>query len=92
MVGIIEDEKNHLWLSTGKGVSKFDLSIQRFINFDTKDGLGSEEFSVAADKLNNGNIVFGGSSGITIFNPDSIYINEFKAPVIINSFKFLIRR
>ncbi len=87
IVGIIEDENNHLWLSTGKGLSKFDLNTLQFINFDIKDGLGSEEFSVAAVKLKNGNILLGGNSGLTFFNPDSIYINEFNAPVIINSFK-----
>ncbi len=85
--GIIEDNHKHLWLSTGKGLSKFDPETKKFINFDIKDGLGSQEFSLAAAKLRNGNIILGGNIGVTIFNPDSIYINKFNSPLIIKSFK-----
>ncbi len=85
--GIIEDDNRNLWLSTAKGLSKFNLDTKKFINFDVKDGIGSREFSLAAAKLRNGNIILGGNTGITIFNPDSIYVNNFDSPLIIKSFK-----
>ncbi len=43
--GIIEDDKGIIWLSTNKGLSKFDPYEKKFRNYEKSDGLPAEEFS-----------------------------------------------
>ena len=41
---ILNDNKNHLWLGTGNGLSRFDPVTKTFTNYDYKDGLQSNVF------------------------------------------------
>jgi ligand-binding sensor domain-containing protein/two-component sensor histidine kinase len=84
--GIVEDKKNDLWLSTINGISRFNPKEITFQNFSKEDGLQSNLFSqsVCLDGT-NGNIYFGGSNGLNIFNPGDVKINTFNSPVIISS-------
>ena len=43
--GILEDRVGRLWLSTKKGISRFDPQTETFRNYDVSDGLQSNEFS-----------------------------------------------
>jgi len=72
--GILPDEKNNtLWLSTFEGLSRMDLKTRQFNNFSIADGIQSQLFADGAFlKTQSGLFVFGGSNGITIFNPDDI--------------------
>lgn len=68
--GIIEDNKNNLWLSTNGGISCFNLSTKTAKNFTANDGLQSNEFNTGAYyKGASGNIYFGGIKGFNWFNP-----------------------
>ena len=42
---ILEDRLGRLWLSTQKGVSRFDPLTETFRNYDVSDGLQSDELS-----------------------------------------------
>ena len=71
--GILPDEKGNLWLSTNKGLSRFNTATKRFSNFDVSDGLQSNEFNrYAYCKTNEGILIFGGVNGLNYFNPDDI--------------------
>lgn len=84
--GILPDDFNTLWLSTNNGLSRLDLSSKTFSNFDVSDGLVGNEFNYGAfTKLKNGELMFGGASGITYFNPNAIIENAFIPPVSITS-------
>lgn len=83
---ILPDDFNNIWLSTNKGLSRLNLSTYQFKNFDVSDGLLSNEFNYRAFlKLKNGNLMFGGISGIDFFNPDNIEENSFVPPVSVTS-------
>lgn len=70
---ILEDDHGNLWLSTYKGLSKFNPSLLTFHNYSESDGLQSNQFSFnAALKLQSGEFAFGGIKGFNIFHPDSI--------------------
>lgn len=84
--GILADNNNYLWLSTSYGLSRFNLSTFQFIFYDAKDGLGNNQFSQGYLKCRNGDMIFGGINGITVFNPDNIKINENEPKVVITSF------
>jgi PAS domain S-box-containing protein len=85
--GIMEDKAGFLWMSTNKGLSRFDKQ-QIFANFDVGDGLQDNEFNSGAYLLaKDGRMLFGGANGITMFRPKDITINELIAPVVMTDFK-----
>lgn len=73
ILGILEDNKHNLWLSTFRGISRFSPDKMTFHNFTESDGLQSNQFSFnAATVLSTGEFAFGGINGFNIFYPDSI--------------------
>jgi signal transduction histidine kinase len=88
VMGILEDAAGRLWISTKKGISRFDPRTQTFRNYDVSDGLHSNEFSRSCTHQNqNGEMLFGGSNGITAFFPDNIRDNPYVPPIVITSFR-----
>lgn len=86
--GILEDEKGHLWLSTNKGLSKFDLKEEIFTNYGVEDGLQGLEFNYNAyHKSRSGQMFFGGVRGFNAFYPENVEKNPFISPVVITNFQ-----
>ncbi|MCU4154739.1 hypothetical protein J1N10_02050 [Carboxylicivirga sp. A043] len=81
----ILEHHNKLWISTNKGISQVDINTGEVINFDVNDGLQSNEFNTASEKLGNGNLVFGGINGFNVFHPDSIRQSMYKPPLYFTS-------
>lgn len=80
--GILEDETGNLWISTHSGISKFIPEEKKFINFYTSDGLQGNEFNLGACyEAKDGEMIFGGISGITSFYPSQI--NDRRTPLNI---------
>jgi signal transduction histidine kinase/ligand-binding sensor domain-containing protein/DNA-binding response OmpR family regulator len=68
-----EDLQGNLWISTDKGLSKFNPNTDEFQNFFVKDGLLSDQFYwSASDADAQGNIYFGGIAGLNYFNAADI--------------------
>lgn len=88
VMGILEDNKKNLWISTQKGISKFDIKTNTFVNYDISDGLVESGFNRNATcKTNNGVLYFGNISGYTIIKPDEIVPNPHKPNVVLTDFK-----
>lgn len=86
--GILEDEEGMLWLSTNKGISKFNPENNSFRNYDVSDGLQSNEFNRNAyHKSRDGEMFFGGINGINSFYPRLLEDNFHIPPVVITDFK-----
>jgi len=85
---ILEDEQGNLWLSTNDGLSKFDPITKTFRNYDVNDGLQGNEFlKTSGYKTRSGELLFGGSNGFNLFNPEDIKDNPFIPPVVITHFQ-----
>ncbi|MEW4925461.1 two-component regulator propeller domain-containing protein [Algibacter sp. 2305UL17-15] len=85
--GILEDDNGNLWISTNKGLSKFDPDNETFKNYDVNDGLQDNEFQeLARLKRKNGDLIFGGTNGFNVFNPSEIRDNPIEAETIITKF------
>jgi signal transduction histidine kinase/ligand-binding sensor domain-containing protein/DNA-binding response OmpR family regulator len=70
VLNIIADDYGYYWMSSYNGISKFDLSTEKFTNYYDSDGLQSNQFSYNAGlKLSNGKILFGGIKGFNIVDP-----------------------
>jgi len=87
ILGILQDEAGNLWLSTIRGLNKFDPDLETFSHFDVRDGLVSNEFSLGVHKSSDGVMYFGGVNGFNKFHPDSIKDVSYVAPIIITDFK-----
>ncbi|OQY48954.1 MAG: hypothetical protein B6242_00740 [Anaerolineaceae bacterium 4572_78] len=86
--GILGDEQGNLWLSTNNGLSRFNPQDNSFKNFDTKDGLQSDEFRRNAYyQASDGEMFFGGINGFNTFYPDRIQDNPYAPSIIITDFK-----
>ncbi|OJJ18015.1 hypothetical protein BKI52_29635 [marine bacterium AO1-C] len=85
---IIEDEQGFLWLSTSKGLSRFDKKKEVFKNFDQSYGLQGNEFSTNSGLLTkDGAILMGGTNGFNLFYPQKIKSNTYAPPVLFTDFQ-----
>ena len=67
------DGEGNLWVSSGTSLSKFNMQQKTFNNYTIQDGLQSNEFyKNASMRDEDGTLWFGGTMGITWFNPHEI--------------------
>jgi len=67
---IEEDRQGNIWVSTMNGLGKYDRTVGKFVNYFEADGIGGNQFSDRASCiLPDGTLVFGGTHGLTWFNP-----------------------
>ncbi|MEM8927467.1 MAG: two-component regulator propeller domain-containing protein [Bacteroidota bacterium] len=86
--GIESDTNGHLWLSTGGGITKYDPKNGDLIHYDEDDGLQGNEFngsSVLRTKANE--LIFGGSNGFNIFNPEAIVKRQDVPQVLVSGLR-----
>lgn len=85
---IEEDSRGFLWMSTMKGLARFNPAEERFRAFDVSDGLLQNEFTWRSSYKNKkGEIFFGCSGGFISFFPDSIKDDTRPVNVALTSFK-----
>ncbi len=86
--GIVEDNDGNLWLSTNNGLSKFNPSNKSFQNYYAEDGLQGNEFNqdAFAEDDKTGRLLFGGTNGFNVFNPDSIKKNSYIPPIVFTNY------
>ncbi|RKR14559.1 signal transduction histidine kinase [Maribacter vaceletii] len=85
--GILEDDEGNLWLSTNKGLSRFNPLDKTFKNYDVNDGLQNNEFQeLAALRRKDGEMLFGGVNGFNAFYPENIKENRIAAETVITDF------
>lgn len=89
---VLSDDNGFLWMSHNKGLSKFDPKTEQFTNFTAGDGLQGSEFSEGAGcKDPSGKLYFGGTNGISYFEPLSIKNNPYKPQVMLTDLKIFNR-
>ena len=67
---IEQDRQGNIWVSTMNGLGKYDRTTGAFVNYFEADGIGGNQFSDRAScLLPDGTLVFGGTHGLTWFNP-----------------------
>ncbi len=84
---IIEDDNGNLWIGTGSGISFFNVTEERFINYSVSDGLVGNEFNTGSSFRNEkGLIILGSTNGLNVFHPDKIKNSVYQPPVLITDF------
>ena len=78
--GILEDDYGFLWISSNKGLTRYDVTDNLFVNYDASDGLQDNEFGeLACCRLSSGEMLFGGVNGFNAFFPKDI-ISDMSVP------------
>ncbi len=86
--GILEDEKGFLWMSSNKGLIKYDPKTNDIWHYTDTDGLQNNEFNFGSYyKSSKGELFFGGVNGFNRFYPSTIKNNERAPNIVITSFK-----
>jgi ligand-binding sensor domain-containing protein/signal transduction histidine kinase len=84
---ILEDANGELWLSTNKGISKFDPRAATSQNFSIADGLSGDLTGYnACWKSIKGEMFFGGFAGAARFRPEDVAIDSYVPPVALTAF------
>ena len=85
---IVEDNNDNLWLSTNKGISRFEIKTQKFSNYGIYNGVQNNNFiRGAALKCADGEIFFGGAEGMNYFNPAGFRKNQNVPSVLFTELK-----
>ncbi|MCD7936069.1 MAG: hybrid sensor histidine kinase/response regulator, partial [Tannerellaceae bacterium] len=85
---IVADKNRKLWLSTGNGLSCFDPATGIFTNYSSWEEIEVAEFSLKGGSRlpDRDQLLFTGSNGFVLFEPDKLADNTFLPPVAITSF------
>lgn len=88
IVGIKQDNNKDFWVTTKGGLSKLDISQNKFYNFTVEDGVQGLEFqSKSIEKLKDGRILAGGINGFNLFDPNKIIEKPVLLKPIFTKFK-----
>ena len=77
ITAIEEDNAGNLWISTQYGLGQYDPAADKFTNWFADDGIGGNQFyDRSSCKLADGTLVFGGTHGLTIFDPEAVTLDR----------------
>lgn len=86
--GLQQDNHGEIWISTYHGISRFSPTTKSFMNFYVNDGIQGFEFTRGASyKDSEGNIYFGGTNGLTYFNPSEIALQKRNLQLLLTRFQ-----
>jgi signal transduction histidine kinase/DNA-binding response OmpR family regulator len=86
ITNVVMDNQGYLWVSSFRGLERFDPGTGECISYDKSDGLLTLEFTQGtAFKSPSGHIYLAGPGGITYFHPDSLTINRQVPGVVITN-------
>jgi len=86
--GIIPDDQGNLWISSNRGLTKFNPTNSVFRIYDKSNGLLINDFSAGAVfKAKDGTLYFGGNAGAISFDPTKVKENSFMPNVVITDFR-----
>ncbi|VUD59259.1 Diguanylate cyclase DosC [Thalassocella blandensis] len=88
IVSIEEDAQANLWLGTNHGLVKFSPDNQEVFTFDQSNGIQGNQFNLDASlTLHNGELVFGGTKGYTLFAPADVKHNTLPPRIVFTDFQ-----
>ena len=81
---LVLDSLGYMWISTNKGISRFNPAKETFTNYSLADGLIESEFNRHHDLLlPDGRIAMGGTKGYSVFDPSDFSEDTYAPEVLI---------
>ena len=86
--GLQTDSQGRVWISTVDGIAMADVASLRVRTLNRADGLAIRAYYVGAAALTlDGDVVFGGSGGLSAIHPDQIATWNWQAPVVVSAIR-----
>ncbi|HEY4149146.1 MAG TPA: two-component regulator propeller domain-containing protein, partial [Chitinophagaceae bacterium] len=86
LMSCVEDKQDNLWLSTQKGIVRFNTITGQIRNYDSDDGLPKSRYAEAScTKLEDGTLLFGTVNGYLSFNPEKIIDNKIDTRIALTN-------
>lgn len=86
--GILEDDAGFIWLSTNLGISRWNPNTKRFINYDNRHGLSTNQFNFKSFlRGSDGTFYFGSINGLCYFNPLKMQVDRQSYPLVFTTFQ-----
>ncbi len=83
--GLLDDGTGSLWLSSNRGLIKYNPQTRKVHQYTVEDGLQSNQFNFRSYlKTDDGKMYFGGVSGFNCFYPVKLTKNEVSPKVSIS--------
>lgn len=77
-------DRDYLWLTTNKGLVRFNPDTKDMKTFTKTDGLQGDQFNFKSGyKARNGKIYIGGINGFNSFFPEKLSDNTYIPPIVI---------
>jgi signal transduction histidine kinase/streptogramin lyase len=85
--GILEDRSGMMWITTNRGLTRFDPATEEFWIFTEDSGIQSSRFFAnSAFAGDDGRLYFGGPNGVTVIDPTLVEKREVPPPVALVRF------
>ena len=79
LMAVYPDKIGNLWVTTNKGLGRFDRKKERFRIYLDSDGIAHNEFNISSHyQHDDGQLFFGGVKGVTYFHPKQLVASEEK--------------
>lgn len=83
ILSIVDDREGNLWLSSERGILKFNISSETFEIYSEQSGVEKRYFSEAAGiRSDDRQIMFGYDNGIYIFDPLQVRKTTYVPPLV----------
>lgn len=90
VMGILEDARGILWVSTPHNLSRFDPDSGRFSPFIWHEEIRRTAFiRNSVLRSCDGSLFFGGSNGFGVFRPEEVVRNPMAPPLYVTDFRLL---
>ncbi|MCU4176049.1 two-component regulator propeller domain-containing protein [Carboxylicivirga sp. N1Y90] len=85
IISLQEDEQGNIWMSSNQGLISLNPISNIVTNYTKDDGLQSNDFAQNSSfKAADGELFFGGTSGLNSFLPDKLKLNTCPANIKIS--------
>lgn len=79
-------DRDYLWLSSNRGLTRFNPETLEMKTFTKADGLQGNQFNFKSGfRARNGKLYFGGTNGFNAFFPDELRDNKYVPSVVITN-------
>lgn len=83
VANLVMDQTGQIWMTSGLGIAAFDPKGGPVHSYNASDGVHTNSFSLASSyKFRNGQIAFGTSHDILVFDPYSVSEQTYSPPKV----------
>ena len=84
---VAKDTHNNIWCATLRGISKLQVADRKFYRYNTSNEMTDNEYTsnAAVAVSSEGRIFFGGTQGVTVFDPRDLQTNKKTEDVVLSA-------